>query len=46
MKDKFLYKLYFRFKFFLYEQQLNGYPIIDIIQNLYDLISYFIETFI
>ena len=29
--------------YFMYQEQLNGYPIIKLLKDLYDLISYLIE---
>lgn len=29
--------------YFIYQEQLNGYPIIKLLKDLYDIISYLIE---
>lgn len=29
--------------YFMYQEQLNGYPIIKLLKDLYDFISYLIE---
>nr|DAJ04108.1 MAG TPA: hypothetical protein [Caudoviricetes sp.] len=29
--------------YFMYQEQLNGYPIIKLLKDLYDIISYLIE---
>jgi len=29
--------------YFMYQEQLNGYPIVKLLKDLYDIISYLIE---